>query len=364
MYDNELQFSQYEYDLKINENIPKMSRLIQLNVLNSTAHVNYLLLNHLDKFFINHRTGAIYNKVTFDYESATQMNRLQLKIKAKTNKKTPVVKKHLLDRPLETECVLNIHVLNVNDNPPQFEKLAYVSHIQINKKHEILSASSDLKSILPILLDPTTHKTESRALKFVSKINAKDTDSPHLTYLIVAQQHENLFLINNETGVIYLDQSKYQLLKEFNELTQTEFNLQLLVSDSMLTNQARMTVNVEELDQMMAHSHSRPVFKIPIVNLNIDFNRFRSKTKGDFIRLFNLEKNLVKPVPVPVVLSFNYDREDLGFFEIKSNRLLVFDIKKFKENVKFVVADVLSYQIPVTVCNLVETGLCDQILIR
>lgn len=342
-----------------------MSRLIQLNVLNSTAYISYQLLNHMDKFYINHRTGAIYNKVTFDHESPIQVNRLQLKIKAKTNKKTPLVKKHLSDRPLETECVLNIKITNVNDNPPQFEKLAYISRIQLNKAQDISAyqtGSDPIKSILPILLDPTTHETESNSLKFVSKINAKDVDSAHLSYMIVSQAHDNLFLINSETGIIYLDQSKYRLLKEFGELgIQTEFQLQLLVSDSMLTNQARMTVNIEELDH---HRSSRPVFKIPIVNLIVDFNRFRGKTRGDFIRLFNLERNLVKPAPAEIDFAFNYDRDDLAFFDIRSNKLLVFNIKKFKENVKFVLTDLLIYQIPVTVCSRTETGLCDQILIR
>lgn len=342
-----------------------MSQLIQLNVLNTQPYVSYQLLNHLDKFFMNEYTGVLYNKATFDFESSQLQpaNQLQLHVIAKHRKKSPN-KKHLISHPLSATCVLNIAITNTNDNPPQFEKTVYISHIQISETTSDISFQEQLVNVLPFLLDPSTHLTETNSIKFVTKVSAKDIDSTKLSYFILNQSqtgskaHINIFHIDNKTGIITLNQAKYLLLKSLDLLDKTEFNLQLGVSDSMMTSQSRMTVHIEHTEQ----SHNlRPMFKTFVLNLNVDLKRFREQ-KQSHVRLLNLQRNVVKATDQNQ-FSLNTDESDVNeLFSIRLNKVLVFNLNQF--NRIEMNRQKIYYEVPIVVCDQREMGLCDQILVR
>ena len=349
VHSSSLSFNRYEYNLQIPENIGQMTKLTRLNVLNTSLAntVSYQLLNHLDKFYMNAQSGEIYNKVTFDFE-ALKTTRIQLQIKAKSNKR----------QPTSATCLLNIQVTNINDNSPQFEKTVYFSQVQVNTE----AATSH--SLIATLLNPLTNFTSTKQFKFVTKVSAKDIDSPTLTYSMLSQTERgaavNLFQIDSSTGIVSLDQVKFKLLKQLGELKSNEFTLQLFVSDSMLTNQARLTVHVQEVEKP---KHKRPLFKIPSVNLQVDISRFKSR-KQEFIRLFNLKRNTVQ-THGSKFFSFNFDSAHLSLlFSIKSNKLLVFNLKQFKKFAASLKLNTLEYHVPVLVCDRQESSLCDQLLVK
>ena len=382
--EDEPRFDKYEYNLKIHENQPKMSELIKLSVVNASSTVTYQLLNHLDKFYMDELTGTIYNKISFDYESmkseSPQFNLIQLKIRAKQSEF------------IETTCILNIQVLDINDNMPQFEKSVYLSHVQLSNDNSFVNLNAN-ESIMTFLLDSHTSETTNKGITFVTKVNAKDIDSSQLTYSITKQVlidqspesdvdktdlsslaiTHDLFYIENSTGIIYLNKNKYFLLHQLHEASETDpfvwFNLQLSVSDSMFTSQARLNVRIEIIQAEKALAQ-RPLFKTSLVNLNLDASRFNKKktsihtTSPHAFKLLNLNKNLIKSSTKQGshVFKINSDMPN-EFFEIKSNKFLMCNMNAF-DSFMSTRLDENYLNLPITVCDFMQPGLCDQIMVR
>jgi len=409
--DNEPKFDKYEYEIEIEENLEKMSPIFRLNATDSdSSQIKYQLLNHLDKFYINELNGIIFNKITFDYEqmrneadettnttgssshlndyfynSFEYLNLIQLKIKAYD------------EDMLETYCILTIKIQNVNDNPPQFEKALFSSHIQVYEDNEdSYNNKENNNSIQSYLLDETKIETNYESLQFVTKISAKDIDSKLLYYSILKQtqtidddqlHHQSaeefepkqlnqlavnsLFQIDNITGIVYLNLNKYKLLKRISYQSKsmktslkqlTTFNLQLAVSDTMLSSQSRLTVQIESLtsDDKL---NMRPIFKTNLISLNFNLTKLIIK-KVDNISLINLSKNLAVKSS-SYLLALNLDHLN-DLFSIKSNKNLYLNLKKFnaylKKNSKNLID--LIYQLPVTACNTIQTGMCDQMIVK
>lgn len=419
MNDNEPRFDKYEYEVEIKENLEKMSEIFRLNASDidnaGEETINYQLLNHLDKFYIDEQTGIIYNKITFDFEemrneagetnsTSTQhqqsldsfynsfeyLNSIQLKIRAYDQDM------------LETFCILTIKITNVNDNPPQFERAFFSSHIQVNEDDfdsDIKEASSDENSIMKVLLDESTSETSTKSVQFVTKISAKDVDSKTLYYSILKQTQiddddsssvdtdrnklnrlavNNLFFIENQTGIVYISLEKYKLLRKFNQFMHsskqtrnkqlTTFSLQLSVTDSMLTTHSRLTVQVESLASD-ENRNTRPLFKSNIVTLNVNITKLNLK-KAENVSILNVNKNLAVKhhhISNSYIISLNLDHlTDL--FSIKANKYLYLNVKKFNDYLKLNIHEVIDYsliyQIPITVCNPIQTGLCDQMIAK
>jgi len=304
VYDTPLQFSAYEYNLPVAENLPPMSHLLQLAVQQETSPVSYLLLNHNDKFYLDETTGVLYNKATFDYEQQTPRvsPQLQLQVVAKHRKKTP--SRRQLTANLDAACLVNIQITDVNDNPPQFEKTVYSTRIQVSPDRQ------------------------DRKHAFVTKVSAQDVDSETLSYAITTRT--DLFSVDNSTGVVYLDQDKFLVLRKLGLVGESgEFSLQLSVSDGMMTAQARLVLFIEMMTS--GKDRRRPEFKQPFLNMNIKMDRFSHKSH---VRLVNLERNVVgKSTNGQHTFSFNSDEEFVGdFFSLKSdNKLLMLNANRFRE---------------------------------
>ncbi len=94
---------------------------------------------------------------------------------------------------------------------------------------------------------------------------------PQLNQLVVNQ----LFQIENTTGIVYINLNKYKLLKKFSQhlhqsktsklKQQVMFSLQLAVTDSMLTSHSRLTVQIESLISK-EQLNWRPMFKSSLIN--------------------------------------------------------------------------------------------------
>jgi len=346
--DNESRFDKYEYEVEIKENLEKMSEIFRLNASDidreadeeEASVVSYQLLNHLDKFYVDEQTGIIYNKITFDFEamrneasetnsSLTNQHQQQQSIDSFTNSFENLNSIQLMIRAcdqdmLETFCILTIKITNVNDNAPQFERAFFSSHIQVDEDDDVEveekekeEANIDQKSFMDILLDENTSETSTQSVQFVTKISAKDVDSKTLYYSILKQTQiddnedsssisdhsdrsklnqlavNNLFAIEKQTGIVYINLRKYKLLKKFNQFTAqsilpstqnkelTTFSLQLSVTDSMLTTHSRLTVQIESLVSNES-VNTRPLFKTNVIFLNVNITKLSEKSSECF----------------------------------------------------------------------------------
>jgi hypothetical protein len=191
--DNRPQFEQYVYVVSLNENTPKMTRLFELNAIDldkpntPNSQVRYKLLNEFDRFYVNELTGHVYNKISFDYEEnesendhavQNKINLFQLNVMAYDLGDYPI--KSVVS--LNTTCVLNVIIANVNDVAPQFEKSVYFSNVEIDE--DDLNEMSSLFPMNKLLLDESVSVASNRTHAFVSKVNAKDMDSTKLVYSI------------------------------------------------------------------------------------------------------------------------------------------------------------------------------------
>jgi hypothetical protein len=325
--DNEPQFDKFEYKIEINENISKMTEIFRLNATdadspNSTnSQIRYKLLNKFDKFYINEVTGIVYNKITFDYEATksegdqnTQTdqlysselfesnsylpsNSIQLKIVAYDLGNLPVSlgnNQTYVGKSLETTCLLTVYNTFLNENPPQFEKSVYLSQIEID---EVNSRSN--MSILSLLLDNSTYKTNKGALQFVTKVNAKDIDSESLIYSITKQSHEINYKIITFMlpGVYYFNiKLKVNANKSQDVIDSLQFKLIIVPPNSLLKNSSKQVyyyfkfdkefykfksdgLDLGDLKLVNRYQNLKPTSKLYNLNIVPKLNNFRVKYK-------------------------------------------------------------------------------------
>ena len=195
--DNKPSFDQYAYVIKLNENTSKMTSIFQLNATDAdkpdtpNSQVNYKLLNEFDRFYINERTGIVYNKITFDYEQEeyNEIRPIQLNIMAYDLGDYPISlggNSTLPSVSLYTTCVLLVSIENCNDVAPQFEKSVYSSQIDMDEHvlDEEEVNGGDVLSIEDIIMDKSKISSWNRTHAFITKVNAKDMDSTLLIYSI------------------------------------------------------------------------------------------------------------------------------------------------------------------------------------
>ena len=410
--DNEPQFDKFEYKIEISENLSKMSEIFRLNATDAdsansaNSQIRYKLLNNLDKFYINELTGIVYNKITFDheatksdqeakqpdqlysselYESSSSLpsNSIQLKIVAYDLGSLPVSlgsNQSYVGKSLESSCLLTINITNLNDNAPQFEKSVYFSQIEIDELDELeLVSRSNNISILSLLLDNSTHRTSKGAFQFVTKVNAKDIDSDALVYSISKQSQlssnepshakqlaaDNLFRIESQTGIVYVNVNEYALLKHFrsNENELTTFHLQLSVSDSMFSSSARLTVHIKPANSQI--NSPRPAFKSSLARVSLDYSKL-AKSSPQFVPILDLGKQLDGGLTKQdYVFSINADAKslinDLFMIELATNTLKA-NAPNLAKLVDRASRSYYVYSLGVTVCDRVQTGLCDQMI--
>jgi hypothetical protein len=107
----------------------------------------------------------------------------------------------------------------------------------------------------------------------------------------------------------------------------------------------------------------RPIFKTNLISLNFNLTKLIIK-KVDNILLINLNKHLAVKSS-SYLLALNLDHLN-DLFSIKSNKNLYLNLEKFnaylKKNSKNLID--LIYQIPITACNTIQTGMCDQMIVK
>lgn len=143
-------------------------------------------------------------------------------------------------KSLSSVAHLIVHISDVNDQRPHFERSLYTVQI------ELASFDNDAQ--------------------FVTKLSAKDIDQTGdiLTYSIQSQPWPyNLFSIESQSGLVYLDSKKYDLYSKISD--DTMFNLIVAVSDSIFSQTARMSVNIKNVHT----KPKRPQFKSDLIYLNL-----------------------------------------------------------------------------------------------
>ena len=278
-------------------------------------------MNKFDKFYINEVTGIVYNKITFDYEATksegdqnTQTdqlysselfesnsylpsNSIQLKIVAYDLGNLPVSlgnNQTYVGKSLETTCLLTVYNTFLNENPPQFEKSVYLSQIEID---EVNSRSN--MSILSLLLDNSTYKTNKGALQFVTKVNAKDIDSESLIYSITKQSHEINYKIITFMlpGVYYFNiKLKVNANKSQDVIDSLQFKLIIVPPNSLLKNSSKQVyyyfkfdkefykfksdgLDLGDLKLVNRYQNLKPTSKLYNLNIVPKLNNFRVKYK-------------------------------------------------------------------------------------
>lgn len=230
-------FDKLEYRVTVRENLAPMSEIFRFEPGSPVK-----LLTMLDLFYLDERTGRVYNKITFDYESElvqTNQGRFLL---------------HVAERaPGAAWCYLLVEVENVNDQRPQFEKLVYFAHVEYDGPIGEQMVDGSVRSVL---LDPRTSATRNATHQFVTKVSAKDVDSPLLFYSLTAANptsqyiiETRLFSIEPSTGIVYLSTENYgyylAVLQPAHTPEHVTFNLLVTVSDTMHSQTVRLNVRVQ-----------------------------------------------------------------------------------------------------------------------
>jgi hypothetical protein len=373
--DNAPRFDQYEYQVSIDENMPKMSALFHLNATDldeentRNSRIRYKLVNELDNFYVNELTGWVYNKNSFDFKRLGTYPMFHLKI----------IAYDLGVDSLETSCLLTIHIRQSNSQAPKFERSVYSAQIQVEQSDFRIGEASlkmeNSSAILNMLLNNSTFDSFDNSIQFVSKVEAKDADSDLLHYSIVKQvdlSHENsiaslnIFKIDATTGIVYLDLNKYQLLTKFYayqqaSLEKSKYELHLMVCDALYCAFSRLNVQLTS-----AHANDLvvvPKFAKTFVRFNLNLAELSSNQQ---ITLSNLSSNVDLSTSSGQRLRFQIEldtsvaSEIVNIFTIEQVDLLQMNVKMIKR-LNTQQKSYLIYQVPISVCA-VSTSLCDQML--
>ncbi|XP_071055461.1 cadherin-87A [Onthophagus taurus] len=222
--DNDPIFSQNEYNVSINENSPVGTPILTVKATDLDADefgvITYNLIGeHSENFVINPRSGLVTvgNKEFLDHEI---INETTIQVVAVDG--APGNLKRSSSVPI------HIQIIDINDNAPKFNQSHY-----------------NAKVIENVRLNPPTP---------ILQVHAIDNDvHSHIRYKIVEGNKDNLFLLSDETGVLYPHKS---LIGNTNE-----FNLIIEASDGEGSDSLsdKATVNIK----VMNVNEHKPKFILP-----------------------------------------------------------------------------------------------------
>uniref|UniRef100_A0A8D8SJI2 Cadherin-87A n=2 Tax=Cacopsylla melanoneura TaxID=428564 RepID=A0A8D8SJI2_9HEMI len=230
--DNSPVFSQAEYNGTVKENAAAGTRILLVSAedtdLGDLGKVMYDLEGeHSRLFHIDTESGLI--SVAGD-ESLDRETVESIRLTAIARDLAPAATQRTATVPV------NIKVLDVNDNRPEFKSKRYHTSIQEN-----------------IIITPSPS---------LLQLEATDRDeNPRLTYRIVSGNDEDVFAVD-DAGVLTI---QGPLAKG-----KTEYNLVVQVSDGMLSDTTRVDVRIEPVNL------ERPVFVLPPPNDSKAFVRENS----------------------------------------------------------------------------------------
>lgn len=387
--DMEPEFDSFEYQIQVKENLALMSLIYQVQAIDSDSssfgnnRVYYELMNYQDQFYIDERTGRIFNKVVIDYDtleasaikndsfstfSDSNIKSIQLRIKA-YDMGMIYSNNHLVQRSQQSTCLVTIHLSNQNDLPPQFDKTVYSSRLRINENDLSASADFDLGQSLP---DREFKRLGNGTHYFVTKVSGKDMDLDTLAYKIVSQfneeskiqaefsqmAEESLFEIESFSGVVYLNLDRFRMFKSMlnflnkqHARVQTfQFSLQLSVSDGLFTNYAKLNVQLDWINKLVV-----PQLSVNRLEFNLNLNQSSLKlidlgklVYGEHVEYFEFKINLDEH-------KFKKWRD---LVELEHGSILVVNNSKQRD-----LQLLCPFQIPISCCDRVQTSICDQLLV-
>ena len=407
-------FSNYEYTVHVSENLPSMSQIFKLTASDADSsflrnnEIRYTLLNHNSIFHIDEWTGVVYNKVSFDYEKLKNIpnindsftassstskldyvsqfvqNAIQLRVSARD---LGMVYENftLVPRSLQTSCLLTIYLINVNDNPPQFDKTVYFSQVVIDENSP---ESSSNQTIEQVLLDLRASKISNGSHHFVTKVSGKDIDLDRLRYSIVRQTYdapsrtristrqmteENLFVIEPHTGLVVLDRGRFEVFKNVERFIgkddvknikhrerEFSFNLQLSVCDGIHTIYSRLSVQVSYTSRLIV-----PNFVQATLEVSLDLTRLARNASS--IHLIELDRLVSGFGESDFEFALNLDERDVNLASRN-----VFSLERVNENRVYLDLNLTSalyfghigvFQVPIVCCDRLLSGVCDQMLV-
>ncbi|KAG1926068.1 protocadherin Fat [Pimephales promelas] len=199
--DNAPVFQNLSYITDVSEGLPIGTSILQVSAVDRDSHSNsevtYQLIDKSDFFDIDPITGILVTVQVLDYET---MQQLTLKVKA-TDKGSP---------PLSGEAHIIVNVIDVNDNPPDFDEPSYRASLD-----EMATCGH-----------------------IVIKVQASDPDSKDdLQYKILSGNEGRYFSINESSGLISFSNLCKKNLDPF-------YNLTVAVSDGVFQKTAPVNIDM------------------------------------------------------------------------------------------------------------------------
>ena len=226
-------FMKPHYATEVYENQPRGHFILQVEARSRSA-LRYEIIagNEADDMFaINPSTGIIMTQRFLDFEM-TRFYNLTVQVSNMIG--------------VKAECTVNVHVLDVNDNEPRFEKRLFSGHVS-----ETASIGSLilLQNHSPLVIKATDADTGVNSLLF---------------YEILDEKAKKFFAIDESTGAIRTTMSL-----DYEEQSSFDFNVR--VSDRgkpKLSSEALAKVNIEILDEndsppRFDHREYRQVLLLP-----------------------------------------------------------------------------------------------------
>uniref|UniRef100_A0A0N4ZYG1 Cadherin domain-containing protein n=1 Tax=Parastrongyloides trichosuri TaxID=131310 RepID=A0A0N4ZYG1_PARTI len=288
--DNKPYFNVKKYHAKVLENteIGKEILTVKASDIDSHSSLRYMLFNNNENsripFGIKTDTGAIYVKESLDYEMENVF----------------VLKVVVTDGKFNSSAIVRINILNVNDNPPEFEKKVYETTI-----------------------NEEDHKTHMKIFTLKAHDVDKDVESSKIIYKLEGQGVGEYFSINKYSGVV-------EVLKPLdrdppNGVPTWKFVAQAIDDDGKgLIGYADVIVNLKDIND-----HS-PVFENELVGSILE-NREPGK-KGTYVMTAQATDNddpKTDNAKVEYRISRNKEINGEPVFRIDKNNGKIFAMKKF-----------------------------------
>ncbi|XP_062976958.1 protocadherin Fat 2 isoform X2 [Elgaria multicarinata webbii] len=210
--DNLPEFSLMVYTASVSESMPAQTPVVQVFATDRDSGrnkvISYQILedrSDASKFFhVDASTGEITTTQALDYEANHEFH---IRVRA-TDHGMP---------PLSSEALVMVHVLDVNDNPPQFSQLHYQANVS-----EMVTCGH-----------------------IVIKVQASDPDSrdtPRLEYLIISGNEKRHFTIDSASGIIStLNRCKKDL--------ESFYNLKVCASDGVFKTTVPVYINTTNVNK-------------------------------------------------------------------------------------------------------------------
>ncbi|KAI5732544.1 hypothetical protein M8J76_001554, partial [Diaphorina citri] len=218
--DNTPVFSQSEYNATIKENSPGDTKVVLVSAedadLGDLGKVTYDLEGEYSQLF---RIDATSGQITVAEDNSMLDRELTEDIHLTVVARDEAPE----DTQRSARIPVNIKVLDVNDNRPEFKSKTYRTSIQEN-----------------IIITPSPT---------LLTLEATDSDeNPHLTYKILSGNDDDVFAVD-DSGILTI---QGPLAKG-----KTVYNLLVQVSDGMLTDTAHVDIHIEPVNLV------KPVFVLP-----------------------------------------------------------------------------------------------------